>query len=130
MKILTAVMRDGMLYVGEDGESDPSPQRLETKLHDMADVVVDLRRGIVTKNREGPSAPIDGRTPAEMIAARDAAIHTTLAERDAARAETKRLRAVLEDVWAAIGDRLLAEGPLSKEYAHSVSAKVTAALGR
>lgn len=47
---------------------------------------------------------------------------------DAAEAQVAALRAALEDVWAAIGDRLLARGPLSKEYAGSVTAKVTAAL--
>lgn len=34
----------------------------------------------------------------------------------------------LEQVWAAIGDRLLGKGPLSKEYAHGVTQKVNAAL--
>lgn len=40
------------------------------------------------------------------------------------------LAETLDDVWAAIGDRLLARQPLSKEYAGSVSKKVRAALAK
>jgi hypothetical protein len=38
------------------------------------------------------------------------------------------LEGALRDAWAAIGDRLLARGPLSKEYAHSVQRTINAAL--
>lgn len=48
--------------------------------------------------------------------------------RDAALAGNARLREALEDVNAALGDRLLARGPLSKEYAHSVMRKINEAL--
>lgn len=32
----------------------------------------------------------------------------------------RHARIALDDIWAAIGDRLLAKGPLAKEYAHGV----------
>jgi len=38
------------------------------------------------------------------------------------------LREALESVKAAIGDRLLAKGPLSKEYANSVLTKIEEVL--
>jgi hypothetical protein len=38
--------------------------------------------------------------------------------------------AALEDVKAALGDRLLARGPLSKPYAHAVMRKIDAALAK
>lgn len=41
----------------------------------------------------------------------------------------EQLRNALESVKAALGDRLLARGPLSKSYAHSVMREIDAALG-
>jgi hypothetical protein len=38
--------------------------------------------------------------------------------------EKKAVVTLLEDIKAAIGDRLLAKGPLSKSYAHSVTDKI------
>ncbi len=42
--------------------------------------------------------------------------------------QIKMLRVVLIDVKAGLGDRLLAEGPLSKPYAHAVMEKIDGAL--
>lgn len=39
-----------------------------------------------------------------------------------------RLRDALDEIKPALGDRLLAEGPLSREYAHSVMRTIEAAL--
>src|SRR5690242_14396703 len=36
----------------------------------------------------------------------------------------------LDSLWAAIGDRLLAKGPLAKEYANSVCAEIRAAQAK
>ncbi len=45
------------------------------------------------------------------------------------RATSERYRKALESVKAALGDRLFAKGPLSKEYAHSVMRQINEALG-
>lgn len=47
---------------------------------------------------------------------------------DRCAASVVALRDVLERVKAALGDRLLARGPLSKEYAHGVMGEIDAAL--
>lgn len=44
------------------------------------------------------------------------------------RQKVERLKAVLETVKAALGDRLLADGPLSDSYAHSVMKDIDTAL--
>lgn len=51
-------------------------------------------------------------------------IATLTAERDAAVASEAAMREALQSLWAATGDRLLARGPLSKEYAHGVSEEI------
>jgi len=57
--------------------------------------------------------------------------HGKLLERaEKAEAALSELREALESAWAAVGDRLLAKGPLSKEYAGNVTKKITAALER
>lgn len=47
---------------------------------------------------------------------------------DQERAHVRQLREALEYVESAIGDRLLANGPLAKEYAHGVTTAIRAAL--
>lgn len=43
-------------------------------------------------------------------------------------AQCAAMREALESLWAAVGDRLLAKGPLSREYANSVQSGIKAAL--
>lgn len=45
-----------------------------------------------------------------------------------AQRRVEELRDVLERVWAAIGDRLLAKGPLDNAYANAVANEVKRAL--
>ena len=53
-----------------------------------------------------------------------------LAELDAAEKHSIAMRETLESVKSALGDRLLAKGPLSESYAHGVMRQVTEALDR
>ena len=45
-----------------------------------------------------------------------------------ARGGVEGLRDALDNVWAAIGDRLLAKGPLAKPYAHGITDRINVAL--
>lgn len=47
---------------------------------------------------------------------------------DECRVEIKRLQDALTEVKAAIGDRLLAEGPLDKKYANKIMRQIEEAL--
>lgn len=67
----------------------------------------------------------------ELRKERDVALaRAVMAEqtRDGLAEENGRLRSALEGVEAALGDRLLAKGPLSEPYAHSVMRAITKAL--
>lgn len=46
----------------------------------------------------------------------------------ASQARVKRLEEALKSLDAGLGDRLLAKGPLSKEYAHEIQRKISEAL--
>lgn len=98
------------------------------------------------EQREGAAAVIAAQLveraaqdrAAKMVAERDAArdkVERVIegsaareAELTAARATVTELATALESVWAAIGDRLLGRGPLSRAYANDVQREVTAAL--
>lgn len=61
----------------------------------------------------------------EQMEKREAELRASLT---AAGEVERRLREALEQIWAAIGDRLLADGPLSSEYARAVRDEIKAAL--
>ena len=63
-----------------------------------------------------------------LIAAAVNALPDLLDEVERLRAENARLRVALEHAWSGIGDRLLADGPLSKGYANAVMRDIDAAL--
>jgi hypothetical protein len=71
------------------------------------------------------------RDLADEIARRDENAEIAFAHRAKASelaVENERLREALERVRAAIGDRLLAKGPLSRSYGNGVIAEIDAAL--
>lgn len=67
-----------------------------------------------------------GKAELERLAV--GAINLAKAETQSAVAESSLLRRALEDVWAAVGDRLCGGKPLSKEYGKSVLSTITSVL--